>query len=385
MSLFGGMLAFGANNMMEQFNANADFKRQQMLMAYQNRMNNQNNLNAQIQQVEGMRMAGLNPALAQTTSAPSANVGLGSASKAATIPINPADSLVMAQAENIREDTRGKQQQNDIVEAGNDAMLSSYADSVKREMDDLEKGIEGKDSDNPEVQKIQERIDKLDGIYRRIKSGEIKGALGIAKGIASASEASKNNMDIVSNYLRGRVDRAVLEKQIKDPATINALAKMPKVQQRKLAQEIEAIKQSITESKHGVLLKDAKIAEIGQHIQQMADTILQAQVSDGAFIKYKIGELQARAKAGDKDAQALLPIWQKQWDNWTELDRRKVIEDVLTHVVPAVVGGTIAGKMKAPNISVPESSKDESKPTIFQPTASEMDKVNGFPRGSWYK
>ena len=92
------LIGFIGNNMMSEWHSERDYDRERNMMAIQNRMNAANNVNAPMQQVQGMRMAGLNPALSQSLgSAPVQSVSKGSAGKAETIPMNMSDMLLGAQ------------------------------------------------------------------------------------------------------------------------------------------------------------------------------------------------------------------------------------------------------------------------------------------------
>ena len=109
MSILAGLAAgaaiSGVNNMFAQHNATKSYEREQKLMEKQNSMNVANAKNAYINQVEGMRMAGLNPALGVSSSPATPIVSAGSVDMAQTIPFNVQDSLAAAQIENINAST----------------------------------------------------------------------------------------------------------------------------------------------------------------------------------------------------------------------------------------------------------------------------------------
>ena len=123
------------NNMLSQNNAKLSYKRQRQLMIDQDRMNNANVRSAPSEQVEGLRMAGFNPAMlngAGTQSAPT--VSQGNADMPQTVPFNANDALVLAQIDNVQantkkveEEKRGIEQHNDITDAANDAAAQYHA------------------------------------------------------------------------------------------------------------------------------------------------------------------------------------------------------------------------------------------------------------------
>ena len=96
------------NNQIAEWHADKAFDRQKELMQMQNKMNRANNVNAPGELVQGMKLAGLNPAMAQSQPAPAASVSQGSAPKGENVEMNPQDLLTMAQAENLNADTRKK-------------------------------------------------------------------------------------------------------------------------------------------------------------------------------------------------------------------------------------------------------------------------------------
>ena len=94
MSILGGLaIAAGTsfmNNMFAQKNASDAYQREKQLMDKQHSMNVADTVNAHTYNVEGMRMAGLNPALGQGATPAVPETSKGSADMAQTIPFNSA-------------------------------------------------------------------------------------------------------------------------------------------------------------------------------------------------------------------------------------------------------------------------------------------------------
>ena len=131
LGLAGSMATMFLNNRMAQENATISYNRQKDLMDIQNSYNMSNAAAMPGVQAFGLKQAGFNPAMVQgagTQSAPT--VSQGNADMPQTIPFNAQDALLMAQMENIeantnkvKEEARGVQQQNDIVDTANDAAV----------------------------------------------------------------------------------------------------------------------------------------------------------------------------------------------------------------------------------------------------------------------
>ena len=109
-SLAGAAAISGVNNMLSEVHANQAHKRQLELMEKQNAMNKANALSAYSTQVQGMRMAGLNPASLDGSGNPnvSAAVSQGSAAQGENVQMDPTSALLKAQADNLNADTAKK-------------------------------------------------------------------------------------------------------------------------------------------------------------------------------------------------------------------------------------------------------------------------------------
>ena len=98
-------IGFGVENFMQEMHAQGAFERQKNLMIKQQKMNQANALNAYQNQVQGMRMAGLNPAGAMQHAPSVPSVSQGSADMGSTMPFNPQLDLAKAQVDNIKAQT----------------------------------------------------------------------------------------------------------------------------------------------------------------------------------------------------------------------------------------------------------------------------------------
>lgn len=361
---FGGVQA-GVNNMFAQQNAAISYRRQKDLMNKQNQMNMANMRSAPFQQVEGLRMAGFNPAMvngAGTQVAPT--VSQGNADMPQTIPFNAQDALTMAQIENVEantekvnEETRGVEQQNDIVDTANDAAVKGYLADFNREQEDLEKALKNMSPDSEEYQKTEGRIKDIEKMKARITEPEFRGALGLVKGTEAAADNADKRMKILGNYLKGAMDNSVAQKEL-DNGTVDALATMKKAQREKLAEDINHVKQLINESKSKEDLNYATIDEIRKRIEQIGDTILRSQLSDENYIRDNQNKWNNNLKIlndakVDKNSELYkivkeqADLWNNRLDNLTDTEMRKTVYDTGSRIVTGLATGGAAGAASA--------------------------------------
>ena len=255
-------IGFGVENFMQEMHAQGAFEREKNLMIKQQKMNQANALNAYQNQVQGMRMAGLNPAGAMQHAPAVQSVSKGSADMAVTMPFNPQLDLVQAQAENInaqtaklKEEERGVKQRNDITDTANDAAVQGYLNVWNKEQEDLEKALKNTTEGSEEYNKIQGRIKELEKMKGKITEPGYRGALGIADGSAASRKEVNERLGAITDYLKGGMDNSVLIKKLNN-GSVDALAKMDKLNQQKLIEDINYVKQLINESRSKEDLND---------------------------------------------------------------------------------------------------------------------------------
>ena len=93
------------NNLMSEWHADKAQERQKELMSLQYGYNQSAQRAAMSNQVYGAKLAGLNPAMFNGSTASAQSVGLGSAPKGENVEMNPADLLTVAQAANLNAET----------------------------------------------------------------------------------------------------------------------------------------------------------------------------------------------------------------------------------------------------------------------------------------
>ena len=343
-------IGFGVENFMQEMHAQGAFEREKNLMIKQQKMNQANALNAYQNQVQGMRMAGLNPAGAMQHAPAVQSVSKGSADMAVTMPFNPQLDLVQAQAENInaqtaklKEEERGVKQRNDITDTANDAAVQGYLNVWNKEQEDLEKALKNTTEGSEEYNKIQGRIKELEKMKGKITEPGYRGALGIADGSAASRKEVNERLGAITDYLKGGMDNSVLIKKLNN-GSVDALAKMDKLNQQKLIEDINYVKQLINESRSKEDLNDTQITELNTKIEEIGDRVLRSRLSDENFIRMQIQDAKARLKANpnDVDAKKELELWKGGLDNLTDTEFRKLKYDVGSGVIKgAVSAGTL--------------------------------------------
>lgn len=281
-SLAGNM----ASNATSEWHASKQMQREQRLMDIQNDMNNANVLNAYSQQVQGLRMAGLSPALlnGQTPNVASP-VSKGSVSQAENVELDPSIALMQATADKTREETRALENTNDQTDAANDAMTQGLIQDFNTEIDDLQKNLAKVKPDTEEYNKIEGRIKNVQAMRDKLSDGSYRGALGILKGTEAARANARERANILTEYLNGKIDRSVAAKKV-DNGTIDSLSKMPNLNKEKLSQDIEHVKQLIAESESKEELNDQTVLKLQKDIEEIGDNILRAHLNDENYVRF---------------------------------------------------------------------------------------------------
>lgn len=371
-------LGLGAvNNVMSEWHADQAFKRQKELMNMQQRMNNANAVNAYSQQVEGARMAGLNPAMLNGQQPAVQSVSQGSAPKGENVELNPADMLLMAQKENLEANTekteaeaKAQEKANDITDTANDSVVQGVVQDLSKEYEDLEQSLAKLKPDTVEYNKVQGRMHQISKMLDKVNDPSFKGALGIVKGTEAARENTKHRMGILNEYLNGRISNSVAEKELGN-GTIDALARMPKLTRQKLSADIDAVKQQIAESESREELNDKTVEELTAKITQIGQEILQQRVNDPNLIKELFG------------------VDSKEWKNYTDTEWRKFGFEVGKTIVTGgalLATGSVTGKAAGSAIKGAKNGMEKFDQYIqegkkVREAWESMPPYSGFPQG----
>ena len=258
---FPVLAAFAAGNMASEWHSTNDMKREQTLMAMQNRMNNENAVNAYSQQVQGARLAGLNPAMMQGMSATPTTVTKGNSSKAETVAMDPTFDLVGAQADNIRAQTEKLRAEVPKVQAetknifadtlykgaSTDEKKASTAriDQINTQWSQQNEALKEqgqamaqKWQDSPWYNALsQDTKDTIDAIAAGSTPLTVGGLDALERVIKTQADLSDADQKLVSNAFKN----AVIEAQFSDKEVMNAIAQAPRDQQKMLYKNIDHI------------------------------------------------------------------------------------------------------------------------------------------------
>ena len=388
MSILGGLaIAAGTsfmNNMFAQKNASDAYQREKQLMDKQHSMNVADTVNAHTYNVEGMRMAGLNPALGQGATPAVPETSKGSADMAQTIPFNSADALAAAQVENVKADTDVKRAQVPQIQAD---IKSKAADILFKSAGVKKIEAETQNINNLNVE-FKAQNDALAGFGQvmaqkwqaspwyvglapdtrntidALAAGEIPMSVGVMAALEKTIGAQKDLSDADRTLVKNAFDNAVSSAMFSDDSVMRAIAQEPKDKRNLLYKHIDEIDAAMKKI-------DAEIPNIIQNLKNLKSqknlTDIQAAFEDAKSKAFKAGDLDYLKSQGE-------------YGKWIEKYSEDRLADIFK-IVPAVAAGRAAGSA----VKVP-SPVPESKPMIFKPTPSDYDK---FPLGDrnkpWFK
>lgn len=273
----GAVLANLASNAMADMKAQTQFENEQQLMRQQNRMNQHNALMAYMNQVQGAKLAGLNPAMLNgATPQVAAPVSKGNAQMAENVEFDPASLLMQAQADNLKAQTEKTEVETDKI-AGVDTENTKADTQAKHAAKLLTQAQTVTEKNRPNLIAAQTanteeettRIRNLNNAfaeensamglfgqtmaqnwqkepwYNKLSKGSkmviddiAKGNLDLTVGIANALDKSistdQNMNQTEKNKFEYELTEKVIEAQLKNPKVMKALEKLPSAQYNEL-------------------------------------------------------------------------------------------------------------------------------------------------------
>ena len=274
-----GLLANLASNAMADAKAYTQFENEQELMNKQNSLNQHNALMAYSNQVQGAKLAGLNPAMLNgATPQVAAPVSKGNAAMAENVEFDPATLLMDAQRENLEAQTEKTQVETEKI-AGVDTENTKADTQAKRAATLLNEAQTDTEKNRPELIAAQtantkeetQRIKNLNNAfaeensamglfgqtmaqnwqkepwYNKLSKGSkmviddiANGNLDLTVGIANALDKSistdQNMNETEKNKFEYELTEKVIEAQMKNPKVMKALEKLPSAQYNELIQ-----------------------------------------------------------------------------------------------------------------------------------------------------
>lgn len=382
------------NNLLAGYNADVSYRRQKELMDSQNAMNMANVRSAPGAQVEGLRMAGFNPAMmngAGTQVAPT--VSQGNADMPQTIPFNAQDALAMAQIANL-----GAQKEN--IEANTDkTRAETEVIPTEGEKNVAQTLLYGKQAELTEEQKEQvkqesQRIKNINEqysdqnkgltMYGRIlaekwqdtewykhlsedtrdtidslATGDVNLTVGLMDALERHISAQENLSDADHKLVRNAFDNAVIESQFNDKEVMAALQKEPWYRKEHLRLTNEKIQEDINHIKN----------EIEKQLAEKPYWKINAK-NQSALLGYEAEMkrmLNASFRSGDLDYLKS----QGEYFKWLE----KYSENMLERIIPAVTTGVSIGvgnsvlnnKGLIPNVKMEKTTKypEKTSPPLY--------------------
>lgn len=275
---FGPLAALSAgstviNNAMSEYHADQQMAREKKLMSLQNQYNRSNALSAYQQQVQGMRIAGLNPAmLSGQTPNVAAPVTKGSVSQAENVEFDPATMLLDAQRRNVEADTEMKQAETakiagvdtenvkadtgakkaatylthaqTVTEGGKPGLVAAQTASTEQEAQRIKNLNQAFAEENSALGLFGQTMAlqwQKESWYQSLPSGAkmviddiAKGEFDLTVGIANALDRSistdSNMNEVQTDKAQYALTRAVIEGQMKSPKVMKALSRLPEAQ-----------------------------------------------------------------------------------------------------------------------------------------------------------
>lgn len=359
------------SNLAAMHNADVSYRRQNAMMNKQNEMNMANLRGTPMAQVEGLRMAGFNPAMVAgsgTASAPSTS--LGSADMAQTFPLDIGSTaqlaLLDAQRENIEADTAVKRanvpniEKDTSLKGAEILFKNAGVDKIREESRNIKNINDAYDAQNKGFadfgKVIAERWQSSDwfkslapdtkATIDAIAYGEVELSVGMMKAISDSIRMQKDLSDADRSLVNNALLNAVSEAQFNDKAVMDALAKLPKAQYDLAVKHKDELDAVI--SKIGAEIP--KIVNESKNLEQ-ARKMMKSQLK--SFESSDLGFLKAKGyETGD-------------FTSWLEQFAENQLENVFDLGKAYVAGrGLRAG-------STPATPKSEP-PTVIKPGDSEF-------------
>lgn len=282
-----GIMAHGVDQMLADKRATKSYNREREMMQMQNSMNKANMVGAPSMQVEGLRMAGFNPAMVNGAgSSPAPTVSKGSSDMAQTIPFDVASiaqlGLVEAQKENIEAQTAKTEAETENIPktgANIDADTSKKIAETIHEYDKDNATKTGIAKTEAEIGKIEAETKSIQNtnevfeeenkgvalfgqtmamdwqkqdwykslpsgtkmVIDQVANGNVPLSIGSLRALITAIDTDGNMSKMQKDKAENALASAVAKGMLEDPKVKKALVKMPETQRNKLISETAKI------------------------------------------------------------------------------------------------------------------------------------------------
>lgn len=375
MSEFGPLAALSAgstaiNNVMSEYHADQQMSREKKLMSLQNQYNRSNALSAYQQQVQGMRIAGLNPAmLSGQTPQVAAPVTKGSVSQAENVEFDPATLLLDAQRRNVEADTEMKQAEtakisgvdteNTIADtllkgasADEKKALTERTSQINAQWIDQNKALEEQGKVMAQKWQSEHWYSKLAPDTRNtidaMASGEIPLTVGGMDALARTIRTQSDLSDADAKLVKNAFSNAIIDSQFSDKAVFDAIVNDPK------------IKQSLTQEQTKKLTAD--IDRLRYRMKDVIDSEIDKLDSE-TKVNNSDYWMKLKQKLAFEYENMDLSRGEGRYGNyaWRVLENTvSAIVDVVKSVAAAFVGAKIVGKGIATGVESATQSQSQS-------------------------
>lgn len=270
-----GGATMGISNLLSEWHADKAFDRQNQLADKQFNQNMALQRASLSNQVAGAKMAGLNPAMVGQSPGGAQSVSQGSGAKGENVEINPSELLAMAQVKNLEAETDKTNAEADKIR-GVDTE-NTIADTAKKiaETAYTEAGTDKINNETQTIKNINEQYSDQNKFYKEnganiasewkksnwylmgsdatkklvdsIASGSIGLSVGTLKALTDTIEQSNKMSDSdKQNYLNSVMD-VVYQTQFENDEVLDALAQLPRDQQKKIKAETAKLWKEVKE------------------------------------------------------------------------------------------------------------------------------------------
>ena len=334
------LMTHGMDQVNAQRNADISYMRQKELMKRQNMMNLANVKSMPSLEVEGLRMAGFNPAMVAGAGSKSApTVSQGNADMPQTLQM---DAGQIAQLELVEAQRRNMDAQTDKLKAEVPQIQEQTKNTIA---DTLFKGANTQkvEEEKKQIQNLNERYSDQNNLIkpigqaiadkwqnepwfsklasdtqetiRGIANGELELSVGGMDALERAIKAQADLSDADHKIIKNAFDNAVLDGQFSEKAIFDAIKKLPQSQQ----EQIEAQKDKLL----------AEAAKIKYKMKDLIDAELSGKKLSNAQLKVILDSF----KSGDLDYLKS----QGEYGKWLEKYSEGLLQDIVKFGIPGML------------------------------------------------
>lgn len=260
------------NNLMSEWHADKAQERQKELANIQFNHNQALQRAAMSNQVQGAKLAGLNPAMFNGQMSPSQSVSQGSAPRGENVEMNqttPSDMLMMAQARNLEANTEKTEAETNKIsgvdtenvksdtalKTAQTIMASASTDKINEEAQNIRNTNEQYEDQNTMLQTNGQAMaqkwmnsDWYNNLapdtkktIKAMANGDLDLTVGGMKAMMDTIHLQENMSNADRKLIENAFANAITEAQFKDEKVMEALEKMPEWAQHKLKAEIHEL------------------------------------------------------------------------------------------------------------------------------------------------